>query len=70
MEDIYLQMTDKIMLTGSKIIPQLFRMIVDTDEAVLLFAMPGTPKQLDAAIDRNPKDVAEICRILYRKESR
>jgi ferredoxin len=67
MEDIYLQMTDKIMLAGSKIIPQLFRMIVDTDEASLLLAMPGTPEQLAVAVDRRPEDVAEMCRVLYQK---
>ena len=44
--DIYQQMTDKIMLTGSKLIPELFRMIVNDAEARLLMAMPGTPEQL------------------------
>ena len=38
-KDIYEQMTDRIMLTGSKLIPELFRMIADQSEAELLMAM-------------------------------
>lgn len=67
MNDVYLQMTDKIMLTGSKIIPRLFQMIIDPDEASLLLAMPGPPEQLAAAVGRSPEDVAEMCRVLYQK---
>jgi len=32
-KSIYEQMTDKIMLTGSKIVPELFEMIASQDEA-------------------------------------
>ena len=66
-KDIYEQMTDKIMLTGSKIIPELFRMIADEDEARLLMAMPGTPEQLAEKTGRPLDAVEESCRILYQK---
>ena len=49
MGDVYLEMTDRLMLSGSKLIPELFRMVVDSDEAALMLAMPGTPEQLAAA---------------------
>lgn len=65
--DIYQQMTDKIMLTGSRLIPELFKMIVDESEAQLLMAMPGTPEQLAERIQRPVDEVANICRILYHK---
>jgi len=66
-KDIYEQMTDKIMLTGSKLIPELFRMIADEDEAHLLMAMPGTPEQLAEKTGRALDAVEESCRTLYQK---
>ena len=66
-QDIYQQMTDKIMLTGSKLIPELFRMIVDESEAELLMAMPGTPDQLADRTKRPLDEVANACQMLYHK---
>ncbi|MDO9264210.1 MAG: 4Fe-4S binding protein [Desulfosalsimonadaceae bacterium] len=66
-KDIYEQMTDKIMLTGSKIIPELFRMIADESEAWLLMAMPGTPDQLAAKIAQPVDAVEKACQSLYHK---
>jgi ferredoxin len=66
-KDIYEQMTDKIMLTGSNLIPELFRMIADEDEARLLLAMPGTPEQLTEKTGRSLADIDESCRLLYQK---
>ncbi len=66
-KNIYEQMTDKIMLTGSKLIPELFRMIVDDSEAQLLMAMPGTPEQLAEKTGRTVDEVEKDCRTLYHK---
>ncbi len=64
---VYEQLTDKIMLTGSKIIPRLFEMIANPDEAALLLAMPGTPEKLAEALGRPTAEVDKMCRELYRK---
>jgi len=64
---IYAKLTDKIMLTGSKIIPRLFEMIADRDEAALLLAMPGTPEKLAEITGQPPADVEQMCQELYRK---
>ncbi len=64
---IYEQMTDKIMMTGSKIIPELFRMIADRGEAELLMAMPGTPEQLAEKMGRPVDSIADMCGTLYKK---
>jgi len=64
---IYEKLTDKIMLTGSKIIPRLFEMIADQDEAALLLAMPGTPEALAERVNRQPDVVEQMCLELYRK---
>ncbi len=66
-EDIYKKMTDKIMLTGSKIIPELFIMIADQEEATLLMAMPGTPEQLAENVGKPVEEVEKMCRELYHK---
>jgi Pyruvate/2-oxoacid:ferredoxin oxidoreductase delta subunit len=65
--DIYEKMTEKIMLTGSKIIPRLFAMIADSDEAELLMSMPGTPAQLAEAVNKPAEEVERMCRVLYQK---
>jgi NAD-dependent dihydropyrimidine dehydrogenase PreA subunit len=64
---IYEQLTDKIMLTGSTIIPRLFEMIADPDEAALMLAMPGTPEQLSATLAQPEAEIEKMCRELYRK---
>ena len=65
--DVYQELTDRILLSGSKLIPELFRMVVDPDEAALLLAMPGTPEQLAAAVGRSAEEVDAACRALYQK---
>ncbi|MCP4750533.1 MAG: 4Fe-4S ferredoxin [Proteobacteria bacterium] len=66
-EDIYERMTEKIMLKGSKIIPELFRMVVDENEAELMMAMPGTPEQLSQKVGRPAEEVERMCLELYHK---
>ncbi len=66
-KDVYEQMTDKIMLTGSKLIPELFRAVADESEAELLLAMPGTPEELAEKTGRPVGDVEAACQALYHK---
>ncbi len=66
-EDIYRQMAEKIMMKGSTIIPRLFRMIADSEEAELMMAMPGTPEQLAEKVGKPVEQVEEMCKNLYRK---
>ncbi len=64
---IYEQMAEKIMLKGSKLIPQLFQMISDDKDAELMMAMPGTPEQLAEKLQRPVASVEESCKELYYK---
>lgn len=66
-KDVYEQLTDKIMMTGSKLIPELFRMIADEEEAYLLLAMPGKPAVLAGKLGKEKESVEEMCRLLYQK---
>ena len=66
-ENIYEKMTEKIMLTGSKIAPELFRMVAGRDEAELLMMMPGTIKQLSEKTGKPEEEVSKMCLSLYRK---
>ena len=66
-QTIYEKMADKIMMTGSKIIPRLFEMIADQTEAALLMTMPGTPAQLAEKTGRSLEEVEDLCRTLYQK---
>lgn len=64
---IYEQMAEKIMLKGSKLIPELFAMVANNDEAELMMAMPGTPQQLAEKLDRSPETIEGMCKELYYK---
>lgn len=64
---VYQKMTDKLLLTGSRIIPELFRMIADEREAELLMSMPGTPEKLAAMMGMDRKETEKMCDELYTK---
>ncbi len=66
-KDVYEQLTDRVFLTGSKIIPQLFRMIADEDDARLMLATPGTIEELAERVGRDPEEVRASLDSLYRK---
>ena len=66
-ETIYDKMAARIMLTGSKIIPELFKMLANEDEAALLMAMPGTPEQLAEKTGLLLETVSAACLALYKK---
>ncbi len=66
-ESIYEKMAEKIMLKGSKIIPELFRIVADEQEAELLMAMPGTPEQLAEKVGKPIDEVDKMCGELYHK---
>jgi hypothetical protein len=56
---IYEQMADRIFLTGSTIIPQLFEMIASLEEAELLMKMPGSPDELAKDLGKAEQDVED-----------
>ncbi len=45
-KSLFEQLSDRIMTTGSKIIPELFRFIATDDDAKLMLATPGTVDEL------------------------
>lgn len=67
MSDLYQEMTDRLHLTGSELIPHLFRMVADEADAALLLAMPGTPEKLAEATGRSTEATAAMCAELYQK---
>lgn len=66
-ENIYEKMAEKIMMRGSKIIPELFQMIANQEEAEMLMAMPGTPEQLAQKLGKPANEVEKMCVNLYQK---
>jgi ferredoxin len=64
---IYDQMAEKIFLKGSELIPRLFEILADEQEAELMMAMPGTPKQLAEKLNRPADQVEKSCKELYYK---
>ncbi len=66
-KSIYDKMAEKIMLPGSVIIPQLFEMIADKEEAELLMIMPGSASGLASILKKPVGLVEDMCRTLYVK---
>lgn len=66
-KSIYEQMSDRIMTTGSKLIPQLFEMIASDDEAKLLMATPGTVKELSEKIGKDKETTQKMLDVLFLK---
>lgn len=66
-KNIYEKMAEKIGLGGSKIIPELFKMVADQEEAELLMTMPGTPDHLAEKLEAPVDKIEKMCRLLYHK---
>ncbi len=66
-ENLYEQLAERIFMQGSKIIPQLFKMIADEDEARLLLAMPGTAEELAAKVGKSSEEIEETTDRLFKK---
>ncbi len=54
-EDLYQQLANRVLMPQSKIIPELFRMIADEEEARLLLSTPGTLPELAEKTGLPPK---------------
>ena len=48
-KSVYEELTDRMMLTGSVIIPRLLEMLADEGEAKVLLALPGMPDEVASA---------------------
>jgi ferredoxin len=55
------------MTTGSQLIPTLFQMIASDAEAELMLATPGTLEELSEKVGKDPKEVAEMLDVLFKK---
>ncbi|GAG09319.1 unnamed protein product, partial [marine sediment metagenome] len=66
-QDLYQQLAGRIFLQDSKIIPELFRIIVDEEEAKILLATPGTAEQLAEKMGISVEEVEGKLDVLFRK---
>ena len=66
-KSIYEQMSDRIMTSGSKIIPQLFEFIANEDEAKLMMATPGTVDELSEKTDKDKETTQKMLDELFHK---
>ncbi|MDY6795831.1 MAG: 4Fe-4S binding protein [Actinomycetota bacterium] len=74
-DDLYEQLSERIMTKGSKIIPELFRIAVDEEEARIMLAIPGTADHLaellGISVDEMEKKLAGLFRkgLIFKKET-
>jgi len=66
-ESIYDKLAEKILCKGSRLVPQLFKMIADEKEAEILVALPGTPAELKTKLGRDEQEIAQSLEDLFRK---
>ena len=66
-KSLYEQLSDRIMTTGSKIIPELFKMIANEDEANMMLATPGTVEELSEKLGKGKEETQEMLDLLFHK---
>ncbi len=64
---LYEQLAERIFMGGSQIIPQLWKMIADEDEARVLLALPGTSPELAEKMGSDADSLTRMLEGLYRK---
>ena len=63
----YIELTNRVGLGGSAIIPQIFKMIANEEEAELLLAMPGQVPTLAEKMGKPEQEVADMVQTLFIK---
>ena len=66
-EEIYEKLAEKIFCKGSKLIPELFKMIADEKEAELMLALPGTVPELKEKLGWEEQEIEQMLNQLFRK---
>jgi ferredoxin len=66
-KDLFEELSNRIMTTGSKIIPQLFRFIASEDDARLMLATPGTAEELAAKTGKDTGSAEKQLEDLFHK---
>jgi ferredoxin len=66
-EEVYERLAEKIFAMGSKIIPQLFKMIADEEEAGIMLALPGTAEDIAGKFGKSVEEARQILENLFWK---
>src|SRR4030042_1274132 len=64
---LYEKLAEKIFCRGSKLIPRLFQMVVDEQEAGLMLALPATAAEAAQKLGRDAPAVAQSLQTLFQK---
>jgi Pyruvate/2-oxoacid:ferredoxin oxidoreductase delta subunit len=65
--DIYDQLADRIFCSGSRLVAELFRNIVNPEEAEILLATPGTAEQLAERLNYTTEDMEARLESLFHR---
>jgi len=66
-EEIYGKLAEKILCKGSKIVPELFKMLADQKDAEILLSLPGTAPEIKTKTGLDEKDIEKRLGSLFRK---
>jgi ferredoxin len=66
-EEIYGKLAEKILCKGSRIVPELFKMLADQKDAEILLALPGIVPEIKAKTGLDDKDIEKRLGLLFRK---
>jgi len=66
-EDLYQQLATRVLMPQSKLVPELFRIIADEDEARTLLATPGTAEELAQKLGVAADEMEKRLAVLFRK---
>jgi Pyruvate/2-oxoacid:ferredoxin oxidoreductase delta subunit len=66
-KDVYQKLSERIFLPESKLVPELWRMVADEEEASILLATPATAETLSSAFGCSIQEMEDKLRALFRK---
>jgi len=64
---VYAELSKKLMMEHSKLLPELWRMVCDEDEANAVNALPGTAEEIARALGRPVGDMEMLLKRLYHR---
>jgi hypothetical protein len=66
-DDVYQELSKKLGVENSKLLPEIWEMLCSLEEAALLNALPANTEDLAGLLGKTTEEIEEITRLLFRK---
>ncbi len=66
-DDVYLELSKKLGVENSRLLPEIWKMLCSPEEAALLNALPANREDLAGLLGKTTEEIDEMTRLLFRK---